>query len=86
MSELTEPHMPLVDCDCHACAVIERDRLRQALMQIVLRVEALKRPCGMDPESPQAIRNGVYMGIALSARYALAKVKDWPQPPSKVQS
>jgi hypothetical protein len=37
--------------------------------------EALKRECGMNPESPQAIRNGEYMNISYVARAAIAKVK-----------
>ena len=45
--------------------------LRAALLDVARRVEALKRPCGMDPESAQAIRNGEYMSIALIARAAI---------------
>ena len=45
--------------------------LRAALLDVARRVEALKRPCGMDPETPQAIRNGEYMSIALIARNAI---------------
>ena len=26
--DLIEKHPPLTDCDCHACAIHERDRLR----------------------------------------------------------
>lgn len=48
------------------------DALRAALLDTARRVEALKRPCGMDPESAQAIRNGEYMSIALTARAAIA--------------
>lgn len=49
----------------------DNERLRAALLDIARRVEALKRPCGMDPETPQAIRNGEYMSIALMAHAAL---------------
>ena len=56
--------------DCHDAAD-EIERLRSALLDTARRVEALKRPCGMDPESPQALRNGEYMSIALTARAAL---------------
>jgi len=28
-----DPHPPLPDCDCHACALVERDRLRQDAMR-----------------------------------------------------
>lgn len=46
-------------------------QLRAGLLDCARRCEALKRPCGMDPESGQAIRNGEYMSIALAARAAL---------------
>lgn len=49
----------------------EADRLRHALLDTARRVESLKRECGMDPESPQAIRNSEYMSISLAARAAL---------------
>lgn len=49
----------------------EADRLRHALLDTARRVEWLKRECGMDPESPQAIRNSEYMSISLAARAAL---------------
>ena len=29
MSELIEPHEPLPDCDCHECAIVERNWLRR---------------------------------------------------------
>lgn len=48
----------------------ELDAARRALLDVARRVEALKRPCGMDPESAQAVRNGQYMSIALVARAA----------------
>jgi len=28
-----DPHPPLPDCDCHRCAIEERDRLRQDAMR-----------------------------------------------------
>lgn len=49
----------------------EGDRLAAALLAAARRVEQLKRPCGMEPDSPQAIRNSEYMAISLSARVAL---------------
>ena len=52
-------------------ALQELDELRAALLDCARRCEALKRPCGMDPESPQALRNGEYMSIALAARAAI---------------
>lgn len=48
----------------------QRDQMREALLETSRRVEALKRECGMDPESPQALRNGQYMSIAWVARAA----------------
>ena len=49
----------------------ETARLRAALLDTARRVEALKRECGMAPDSVQAIRNSEYMSIALAARAAL---------------
>jgi hypothetical protein len=54
-----------------AVLAAENDKLRAALLDVARRAEALKRPCGMDPESGQAIRNGEYMCVALAARAAL---------------
>lgn len=39
-----------------------------ALRQIARAIEGLKRECGMDPESPQAIRNAQYMSLAYAVR------------------
>jgi len=44
------------------------DPLRDELLSIARAVEALKRECGMDPESPTAIQNGRYMGISYRLR------------------
>ena len=53
-------------------AEAERDRLREALLNVARMAEALKRPCSMDdPESAQAIRNSQYMNISYAARDAL---------------
>lgn len=49
----------------------ENERLREALLGAARSAEALKRDCGMDPESPQAIRNAQYMAISYAARAAL---------------
>lgn len=38
MDGLTEPHEPIPDCDCHRCAITERDKLRNRLFD--KRVEA----------------------------------------------
>jgi hypothetical protein len=40
----------------------------EELLEIARAVEGLKQECGMDPESPRAIQNGRYMGIAYRLR------------------
>lgn len=45
-----------------------RDRVEKELLDIARLIEDLKRPCGMDPESPTAIQNGRYMSIAYKVR------------------
>jgi hypothetical protein len=42
--------------------------LPEALINIAREIEALKRDCGMDPESAIAIQNGRYMAISYKAR------------------
>lgn len=54
-----------------AALEMEVERLRTALLDCARRCEALKRPCGMDPEGAQAVRNGEYMSIVLVALAAL---------------
>lgn len=44
----------------------------EALLDVARKAEVLKKACGMDPESPQAIRNGEYMNISYAARAALS--------------
>jgi hypothetical protein len=46
-----------------------------ALLDCARQAEALKRPCGDDPESPQAIRNGQYANISHTAHIALGTIK-----------
>ena len=53
----------------------QRDELLDELLKVARMAEALKRECGVNPESPQAIRNGEYMNISYVARAAIAKVK-----------
>lgn len=48
-------------------------RLRDALLGGARRCEALKRECGMDPESPIAAQNSRYMGVSHYLRAALNK-------------
>lgn len=33
MFDLIEPHAPLPDCDCHSCALAERNRLRTEIAE-----------------------------------------------------
>lgn len=50
------------------------------ILRIARLIEHLKRPCGIDPESPVAIQNGRYMSIAAILR-ALAV----PAPDQRLQ-
>jgi hypothetical protein len=47
--------------------------LERVLLKVARMAEALKKDCGMDPESKQAIRNGEYMNISYVARDAITK-------------
>ena len=49
---------------------------REALLQCARMAEALKKDCGMDPESPQAVRNSQYMSISYAAHAALSTIKE----------
>lgn len=42
--------------------------LRDTLINIAREIEALKRECGMDPESTNAIQNGRYMALSYKVR------------------
>jgi len=53
----------------------EYDRLRVALRDCAQKAEALKQPCGDDPESAQAVRNAQYQAISSSAHLALGTIK-----------
>ena len=53
----------------------ENQKLRDALINVARKAESLKRECGDDPESPQAIRNGMYMHLSYVARAALGETK-----------
>lgn len=35
MEELHGPHDPIPDCDCRACAIVQRDRFRIALNSVL---------------------------------------------------
>jgi len=48
------------------------EQLVEAFLKVARMAEALKKDCGMDPESRQAIRNGEYMNISYTARAAIA--------------
>ena len=49
--------------------------LLEALLKVARMAEDLKKPCGTDPESPQAIRNAQYMNISYAARSAIARAE-----------
>ncbi|MBI4695519.1 MAG: hypothetical protein HY749_15995 [Gammaproteobacteria bacterium] len=51
------------------------DALRAALLTCARMAEALKRDCSMDPETPQAIRNGEYQAISTCAHIALGTIR-----------
>ena len=53
----------------------ERDALKTTLLVCARQAEALKRDCGMDPESPQAIRNAQYQNISTTAHIALGTIR-----------
>ena len=50
------------------------DALRAALLECARMAEALKRPCGEDPESAQAVRNAQYQAISTTAHIALGTI------------
>ena len=63
-----------------SCAELRRlhevnAELLGSLLKVARMAEALKKDCGMDPESKQAIRNGEYMNISYAARAAIAKAE-----------
>lgn len=60
----------------------EIDRLRASLLHCARKAEALKRECGPDPESAQAVRNGQYQAISTAAHIAIGTING--PPPSAV--
>jgi hypothetical protein len=46
-----------------------------SMLKVARVAEALKRECGSDPESAQAIRNSEYMNISYAARAAITQAK-----------
>lgn len=53
----------------------DNERLRAALLRCARQAEALKRECGMNPESHQAIRNAQYQSISTTAHIALGTIR-----------
>lgn len=47
---------------------------RVALLRAARKAEALKRECGMNPESAQAVRNSEYMAVSYVARDGIARI------------
>ena len=54
--------------------------LPDALLTIAREIEALKRECGMDPESSIAVQNGRYMAISYKVRALAAGQATAAQP------
>lgn len=52
-----------------------------ALIEIAREIEALKRPCGTDPESAIAVQNGRYMSLSYKIRALAAQVAAQPASP-----
>lgn len=52
----------------------KRETLRHALLTCARMAEALKRPCGSDPEGGQALRNSQYQNISATAHIALGTI------------
>lgn len=52
----------------------EQQVLRHALLTCARMAEALKRPCGSDPEGGQALRNSQYQNISTTAHIALGTI------------
>ena len=65
-----EPHG-----DPHGECAAEIHKLRAALLTCARQAEALKRECGMDPESAQALRNAQYQAISTEAHIALGTIR-----------
>ena len=62
------------DGDPHGECAAEIHKLRAALLACARQAESLKRECGMDPESAQAIRNAQYQAISTVAHIALGTI------------
>lgn len=68
------PCVPCLQAELAALRA-ERDALKTTLLVCARQAEALKRDCGMDPESPQAIRNAQYQNISTTAHIALGTIR-----------
>jgi hypothetical protein len=66
-------HCDAVKAKC--AATFEAVQLRAALLNCARQAEALKRDCGMDPESKQAVRNAQYQNISTTAHIALGTIR-----------
>lgn len=56
------------------------EALRDEVLSVVRAVEALKGECGMNPESPQAIRNGQYASISARLYCVYEALTPRPEP------
>ena len=71
------------DGDPHGECAAEINKLRAALLACARQAESLKRECGMDSESAQAMRNAQYQAISTTATAAAAAVparRSWSHP------
>ena len=57
------------------CGSTDKDRLTAALHAIMRLADQCKEPCGTDPESAAAIRNGKFASIAMMAAQGLSLVR-----------
>jgi hypothetical protein len=55
------------------------ERLAAALLDCAKQADALKLPCGDNPESAQAVRNAQYATISTTAHIAIGTIRG-PQP------
>jgi len=67
--------------EANAILTAEIEARNAALMNCARQAEALKRACGPDPESGQAVRNAKYQAISTTAHIALGTVRGPAAPP-----
>lgn len=65
----------LVYAPQYKAALREIELLRVALLDCARQAERLKKPCGVDPEGRQAVRNALYQNISTRAHIALGTIR-----------